>query len=204
MIRALCFCLILLSSLPALAQEESSAQSCLSNGGVCVDIADLDAFLQIAKAHQCRAETKPAVTADSLTIIVDRQGRVYGSGTGSKPFNVKLDWCNYQLSLESQIRLVVAKRVEPEWGFRLRLKAAFGALVSPAVKGEKLYKSLEAGLALEPFYVRIFNVNLIVAVHSVGLGLGVDLTDNFGVLLGGTAAYGSWDLSPLLAATFAF
>jgi hypothetical protein len=164
----------------------------------------METFIQLLKDHQCRAETEPKITADPVNIIVDRQGRVYGSGTGAQPYKLKLDWCNYELVAESEIHLGVAQRVEPTWGFRLRIKATAGLLAADAFTVSKLYEALDGGILVEPFFVQWANVNVLVGFRSFGAGLGADITTNFGLYLGYALTWGTWRSNPYLGVSFAF
>lgn len=186
----------LLLATPALAQE-------CPTGSVCVERGDLDTFLKLAEDHGCRAAAPPKVTADNITIILDRMGRVYGSGTGPRPFKIHLDWCNYQIDLTSNLNLMVAQRVEPDWGFRLRLKPTFGFLVTEAFhSGTKFHETLDGGVLVEPFYVYDANLNVYVGVRSFGAGVGYDLFKNMTLYAGYGMTWGSWRSSPYVGVGF--
>lgn len=180
----------LLASLLLLFPIGALAQDC-PEGKVCVDKEDMPAFLQLARDQKCRAEQPPKVTAGDVSIVLDRQGRVYGSGTGPRPFTVNIDWCNYQLEAKTELKVVAAQRVEPSWGFRLRLKPAFGLLVPDVFRSDsKVHKALDGGLLVEPFHVLDANLNAYVGLRSFGVGLGYDITKN----MTGYAGYSvTWD-----------
>jgi len=174
--------------------------------GTCVGKADLEVFIQLAEWHKCRSETAPKITADSVNIVVDREGRVYGSGTGPKPYELHIDWCNYQIDAKSEVQLQVAQRVEPTWGFRFRPKATFGLLVADIFSDEVdvFHKTLDGGILIEPFYVQWFNLNVYVGVRSVGGGLGFDITTNFGAYAGYSITWSGWRSNPFVSIYFAF
>lgn len=190
-------------SSPQVVVEASTTQVC-PEGYTCVPDEDMKAVVQLLHDQKCRAETQPTITADPVIIVVDRQGRVFGSGTGDKPYHLKLVWCNYQLDAQTNIHLDVAQRVEPTWGFRLRVKATAGLLVFDAFKERKLYEALDGGVLVEPFFIQWANVNAYVGFRSVGLGLGADITTNFGAYAGYALTWGSWRSNPFIAAYFAF
>lgn len=171
---------------------------------VCVERQDIMMMVQLAREAKCRAETDPVATADPISIVLDRQGRVFGSGTGDKPFKLHLDWCNYQIDTESQITLLAAQREEPEWGFRFRPKAAFGLLTRQLFEGRNLTDYGDIGLMVEPFYFRWVNLNGFVSFRSIGVGLGFDLTTNFGIAALLNTRWGEWRADPLVAVSFAF
>jgi hypothetical protein len=180
------------------------AQQCPEGDYVCVEKPDLEMFLQLARDAKCRAETAPVASAEPISIVLDREGRVFGSGTGDKPFALRLDWCNYQLETTSQIRLMAAQRVEPDWGFRFRPKAAFGVLTRELFDGRKVRDYGDIGLMLEPFYYRWVNLNGFVSFRSVGVGLGFDITTNFGAAVLLNTLWGEWRANPVVALYFAF
>lgn len=173
-------------------------------GVTCVDNGDMQVFIQLLQDQKCRTDTQPEVTADPVTIIVDRKGRVYGSGTGPKPYTLHLKWCNYEITAKSNLTLQVAQRVEPDWGFRLRLKATFGVLGVEAFKAHEVHEALDGGLMLEPFFYHWVNLSAYVGIRATGVGVGIDLTTNFGAFVGYAITWGSWRSNPFVSVYFAF
>jgi len=173
-------------------------------GGTCVKTEDLDLFLKLLKQHKCRMDEAPKVTSDSVKIMVDRKGRVYGSGSGPKPYELQINWCNYQITAKSDIELQVAQRVEPKAGFRLRIKAVFGFLVADAFQAKEFQEVLDGGLLMELFYFHWANLNAYVGVRSLGAGLAADLTTNFGLYAGYSLTWTAWRSNPFVAVYFAF
>jgi hypothetical protein len=172
--------------------------------GTCVEKKDLELFLQLAKDHKCRSEQDPKIKSDSVTIIVDRKGRVFGSGTGPKPYKLHIEWCNYEIDAKSNIELQVAQREEPTWGFRLRFKATFGLLVADIITEDEFHHALDGGVLFEPFFVHWGNFNVYAGVKSFGAGLGFDLTQNFGLYGGYALTWASWRSNPFASFYFAF
>lgn len=173
-------------------------------GKVCVDQEDMIPILDALHEKKCLLETPPKVTSDALTIVTDRQGRIYGSGSNPVPFQMTLNWCNYEITAKGQTRIMAAQRIEPSWGFRFRPKATFGVLGTELLGGEKFTDTLDGGLLLEPFYVGPVNVNGYVGLRSGGAGLGLDVTKNFGVGLGYAITWGAWRSNPFVSLYFAF
>jgi len=165
-----------------LAQPAGAQTAC--EGGTCVAKEDLQAFVQLAREAKCRADTPPAFKIDPVTIVVDRDGRIYGSGSDPKPMTFHLDWCNYKIEGKGQVNIVAAQRVEPTSGFRFRTKATIGYLPLTALDKKDGYAGLDAGVLLEPFFLSWANVNAYVGFRSVGAGLGIDLTRNMGLYVG--------------------
>jgi hypothetical protein len=166
----------------------------------------METFVQLLQERKCLDENTPKATADSVTVIVDKEGRVYGSGTGKHPFKVHLEWCHYKIEAESQVKLQVAQEVERTWGFRLRIKATFGFLIAEAFQDDtdELQDTLDGGFLVEPFFIDWANVNAYVGFRSIGAGLGVDLTTNFGLYAGYALTWGDWRHNPLVSVFFAF
>jgi hypothetical protein len=185
--------------------KEARADECASPS-TCVPEQDMSVFVDVLKEKQCLLTEAPKIKADAVTIVVDRDGRVYGSGSDPKPYQLHLDWCNYQIDAKSNIQLQVAQRVEPTWGFRFRAKAAFGILVADIFRDEvdEFHQALDGGLLIEPFFVQLFNFSGYVGVRSVGAGLGVDITNNFGIHTGYALTWSSWRSNPFVAVYFAF
>ncbi len=179
------------------------AQTC-PTGKVCVDNADMQTFIAIAKERKCLVETTPTFTADPITIVVDRQGRVYSSGAEPHPYALHLGWCNFAVEAKGEVKTVVAEHDEPTWGFRFRVKATLGVLGTELLVGEHFTNALDGGLLLEPFYFQWLNVHGYVGVRSVGAGLGADLTKNFGLGLGYALTWGGWRSNPFASLYFAF
>jgi hypothetical protein len=177
-------------SLSLWVQPAKAQTAC--EGGTCVAKDDLKVFLQLAMAQKCRAETAPTFKLDPITITVDRDGRVYGSGSTPFPYKVNVSWCNYQLEGTGQTSIVSAKRVEPTWGWRFRVKAAPGYLPMTAYSAGDAKLGLDFGLLVEPFFVQWGNVSAYVGIRSVGGGIGFDLLQNFGIHLGYATTWGTW------------
>jgi group I intron endonuclease len=184
---------VLAAAFLALFPGWSKAEDCSSPSSVCVEKDDLVSFLDLARGQKCRTENPPEVTSDPVTIVVDRSGRVFGSGTGAHPLKIHIKWCSYEIEAESQVSLLAAQRVEPDWGFRLRLKPTFGLLVPEAFRSDaEFHKALDGGLLIEPFYVYDANLNVYLGVRSFGLGLGYDITKNMTGYAGYSVTWGSW------------
>ncbi len=187
--------LSLLLPLPSRADEGCSSPS------KCVPKQDLDVFGALLREKHCLQTEKPAVELDTVTIIVDRQGRFYYSGNVPKPYKLRVNWCNYTIDAEANVKVQVAQRVEPTWGPRFRVKASAGVLGVLAFT-DSFREALDMGILLEPFYVRWANLNLFVGVRSYGAGVGFDITKNFGAYVGYAMTWGDWKSSPFAALSF--
>jgi len=200
MLQLLIFALVLL--IPSVASADNTPMC--SETAICVPAEDMETFIALLREKKCMIEQHPEVELDPVDVFVDRQGRVYVSGNGPQPYEVHLNWCSYELDILGKVEIQVAQRVEPEWGFRFRMKAAFGYLPMEAVATKNGMKGLDGGLLFEPFYLHWVNLNGYVGVRSFGAGLGFDITKNFGAYAGYALAWGSWRSNPHAALYFSF
>jgi hypothetical protein len=194
---------LLLWTTSVAAQEPAPVVPEQACKGTCVPNEDMQVFVQVLRDKQCQQKTKPEFKLDPVVIVVDKQGRVYGSGSSPKPYKLSMKWCNYEIQAEGQVTIVAAQRVEPDWGFRFRPKASFGFLPVTALKEKNVVDGLDGGVLLEPFYFHWLNVNGYVGVRSAGGGLGVDITKNMGGYLGYSITWGTWVHNPFAAISFA-
>jgi hypothetical protein len=177
--KKLILLLVTLLSSAALAQECPA-------GKTCVDDADMTTLLQLAKERQCLDTTKPNFDVGSVTIITDREGRIYYSGGDPEsPYKVTMSWCHYEVTAEGKVKVLAAIQEPPTWGFRFRPKAYLGYLIlSPLIESQSYSDGLDAGLMLDLFYYKLVNFNIQGGVRSAGLGIGLDITANFGGYVG--------------------
>lgn len=197
--RYLVILLVLLASV--LTASSAKAQEC---DGTCVPDEDMDAIVQILRERKCLNDEKPEFKLDPVTIVIDQEGRVYGSGAQPKPYTVTMSWCNLEARAEGKVQLLVAKREPPVWGFRFRPKFQSGFLFVDALKNKDALSAVDVGLLLEPVYYRQFNLNVAVGFRSLGAGLGFDITKNFGAYAGYAVSYDSWLSNPYAGLSFAF
>lgn len=181
----------------------AAGQEVCPSGKVCVDKEDMPVLIEALKEKKCLLSQEPKVATTPITVITDRQGRIYASGNQPNPFTVHLEWCNYSIDAEGSTKILAAKLVEPSWGFRFRPKATVGILGTELLRGEKFTSTLDGGALLEPFYFHWVNLNAYVGIRSVGGGLGVDLTKNVGVNLSYAVTWESWRSNPFLSVSFA-
>lgn len=184
-----------------LASVVQAQEAC--EDGVCVEHKDLEQFVELAEQAKCREDTSPAFKLDPITVVVDEEGRVYGSGSDPQPYKLSMTWCNYQVEGEGQVAIVAAKRIPKEYGFRFRPKVAFGYLPVTAFQTEDASRGLDLGMLLEPVYYHWSNFNGYVGIRSAGAGVGLDLTRNLGLYLGWAITWGTWQQNPHVAVSFA-
>lgn len=191
---------------PSIAQAQETCQN--TDTQICVDREDLRKFLELAKERQCLDQTLPQFQLDPVTIITDHEGRVYYTGNDpDHPYKLHMQWCHYKVDGEGKIKIVAAMNEPPTWGFRFRPKAYLGYLPLKALESDSSYsEGIDAGVMLDFLYYKSLNLDVAAGFRSVGLGLGLDLTTNFGVYAG--YAF-TWDVTPtphsvLVNAHFAF
>lgn len=174
--------------------------------GTCVSPQDLEAFLELAEERKCLDTQSPNILIDPINIVVDKQGRIFYSGKGPKPFKLKMKWCHYEMEAQGEVKVLAAVQEPPTYGFRLRPKAYTGLLLAePFRKGRKATDAIDAaGLMLDPFYVKYFNLNFHVGFRSVGVGVGMDIFRSFGVYAGYALAWDGLHHNPEAALWFAF
>ena len=191
-------------SIPLLLLLSSKAygQSTCAQGATCVPAEDMQVFVKLLQEKKCLQTTQPAVQFDPITLVEDKEGRIFVSGADPLPYKMKLSWCNYDLESSGKLTVVAAKSEEPTWGFRFRLKATPSYLPVSAFLAKDGYAGLDFGLLAEPFFIQWANLNAYVGVRSVGAGIGFDLTRNLGLYAGYAVTWGAWQHNPHVALSF--
>ncbi len=205
----------LLVALPLKAQAQNSCSA-----GTCVPPEDMEKIVEVLQESKCLKTEKPVFQLDPINIVVDKSGRVFYTGANPNPYTVHMTWCNFEAEAQGKVNLVAAVNEPSIWGFRFRPKAyvgvlpveAFNITVENAVKraaGEtpedlSFSDVWDAGVMVDFFHYDWFNVNAAVGFRSLGGGLGVDLTDNFGLYLGYANTWATWHHNANLALWFSF
>jgi hypothetical protein len=197
--KFLCLLVLLFATLFA---PRAAAQQC--NGGVCVEEADLKTFVQLAKDQKCRQETAPKLAFDSVTIVVDKEGRIYNSGAEPLPYKFHMEWCNYTLEGTGKVSLVAAQHIDREWGFRFRPKFGAGLLALEAAQQPKVTDGVDVAFMADFVYFKQLNLNASLGVRSVGVSVGADISKNFGAFAGYGLTWGSWRHNPTVGLYFSF
>lgn len=190
---------VLLLSSPVLAQEAPCAA-----GSACVPPNDLKDMVTALKGQRCLKTTQPTFKLDPITIVRDKDGRVFASGADPAPYTVQMSWCGYTVTAKGEVNVQAAMAVPPTYGFRFRPKATLGLLLADTFKQDPWSKGVDGGVLVEPFFYQWVNLNAYVGVRSVGGGIGFDLTKNFGVYAGYAITWDGWRSNPFTSAYFAF
>ncbi len=189
------------ATLLLLTSGEARAQQACSSPDVCVPQEDFHDFVELLKQQSCRSHTAPVFRLDPITIVADKDGRVYSTGNDPRPYTVTVDWCNYKLDAAGKVPLIVAQELPETGGLRFRAKATLGVLGAELWKDPK--NSVDAGVLLEPLFYHDFNVNLYLGAHAFGAGLGLDLTRVVGLYGGFAMTWGTWAPNPHLGLSVA-
>jgi hypothetical protein len=184
------------------AASTASAADC--SNGTCVPPEDMKVFVQLLKDQQCRNQTPPTFHLDPVTIVIDKDGRVYGSGDDPQPYRLHMSWCNYEVDGKGSVHVLAARKVEPDWGFRFRPKFTTAILPIEAKQQDTWSKGLDAGLLVDFFYWKALNLNAHVGFRSIGLGVGVDITRNFGAWVGYANTWDGWRSNVIAGLYFGF
>lgn len=164
----------------------------------------MSVFLRILEGQKCRNENKPTFELDAISIVQDQEGRIYGSGAAPQPYTLKMDWCNYSVTAAGKVQLLVAKREPPTWGFRFRPKFSSGFLFADAFVKTDVGSAIDVGILWEGFFYKSLNLNVATGFRSSGLGIGLDLTKNFGAYAGYAVSYSGFRSNPYIGVSFAF
>lgn len=195
--------LVLIALILVLCSKVAFGQTC--TGGTCVPAEDMAVFRQLLKDKKCQNDTKPTYKLDPITIVVDKEGRVYGSGADPHPYSIHMDWCNYSIDAKgNDAHLLVAKNEPPVWGFRFRPKFTAGFLPLQAINESSWYSGVDVGILWDFLYWNSLNVNVSTNIRSVGVGLGYDITKNFGAYGGYALAYKGWGSGSYAGLYFSF
>jgi len=156
---------------------------------VCLPKPDFQRFLTIALERQCLEHDKPTFQVDSISILTDTEGRVFYTGADpKKPYTIHMKWCQYDVEGQGTVDLVAAMRTPPSTGIRFRPKAYLGYLPLKLSKG-KFGDGVDAGVLIDWLFIHEFNLNFAAGFRSLGVGVGVDVTQNFGIYAGYAVGY---------------
>jgi hypothetical protein len=176
-------------------------------GGKCITKEQLE---QITKALQELDDIhkSPAVITveDQIYIISDWNGAVYVNGGDKDPIKMKLKMGQYvDRDMAATIPTHVYYRPKPpDPMFRLRVRAQAGVLLPQAFQSDTGWNKFDGGLSFDFFHIKAFNVAAFTGIRSAGGGIGLDLTNNFGIYGGYSFVYDGFKSSSLLAAYFSF
>jgi group I intron endonuclease len=181
----------------------SPAVECTADS-ICVPSADMQSIVTVLQEKQCLSRELPQFNLDPITIVMDNDGRVYYSGADPKPYTLKMKWCNFEIQGEGKLNVIVAKTEPPVWGFRFRPKFAGSFLFVDAFKQSSAGEAVDVGILWDFLYYKSFNVNVATGFRSAGVGVGYDLTRNFGAYAGWAFSWWTLKQNPQAGLYFSF
>lgn len=196
-----------------LSASSDCPQDLIDAGGMCITEEEknalIDALRELQNIHESKAELK---LTEPITIVRDWEDRIFINGGRGKPIRVKLrigEHVDRDLEAVLPIRVFYREKPPDPW-FRLRIRAQFGVLVPETADfvsndGDSGF-FVDGGIGWDFFHIPDWSMNLAAytGARSLGGGLGMDLTKNFGVYAGYALTYGEWNHSLLVSAYFAF
>ena len=197
------------------AQNNISTQECINNnsGGVYLTKINknkiIKALKELKNIYDSKAEL---IFKEPIIIIRDWKDRIYINGGAKKPIKVELKIGKHidrDFNASLPIRIFYRKAPPVPW-FRLRIRAQVGILVLEAIHDisgtNNLRPFWDAGIGWDFMRIPMINLNLAgyTGIRSVGGGVGLDLTKNFGVYVGYGLIYNGFRSSVLTSFYFAF
>jgi len=166
--------------------EAPAEPSVCPEGKVCIPEDDMAAIVQVLQERQCLLQTPPEFDVGSVTIVVDEGGRVFYTGDGPEsPYTLGMTWCHFKVRAEGKVKVLAAIKEPPVFGFRFRPKAYMGyALLTPFFDNNSFDSGIDAGIMLDFLHYKYVNLNAAVGFRTFGAGVGVDITQNFGLYAG--------------------
>jgi len=184
------------------------AQDACGPSAVCVPEKDMKVFVKVLRDKQCQLNEDPQFELDPIQIVVDKSGRVFYTGADPKPYKLRMTWCNYEVEAEGKVSVIAAMQKPPLWGFRLRPKAYMGILPSEVAYSSEEPRDIgdfmDAGVMVDFLYYDWVNLNGAVGYRSLGAGVGIDLTENFGLAAAYGITWGKWHHNLVTSFWFGF
>lgn len=178
--------------------------------GTCVPPEDMKKIVEVLKQRKCLDEEPPEFDLDEVSIVIDKDGRVFFSGAAPHPYTLRMHWCGYEVEAQGKVTVVAAIKEPPIWGFRFRPKAYLGLLPTQPVydlladETVTFSSMVDAGLMVDFLHYKWANLNAAVGFRSIGGGVGVDITSNFGAYTGYALTWGVWQHNALTGLWFSF
>lgn len=140
-----------------------------------------DSLRELKEIKEAKATVK---VTDDIVIVRDWEDRVYVNGGSGKPIRATLTLgSTVERDLELQLPVQTFYREKPpDPMFRLRVRAQAGVLFPRVLDSFK--DGWDAGIGWDFMHVGPANLSAYTGIRSVGGGLGVDLTKNFGPYVG--------------------
>lgn len=139
-----------------------------------------DSLRELKEIKESKAEVK---VKDDIVIVRDWEDRVYVNGGSGRPIRATLTLgSTVERDLELQLPVQTFYREKPDPMFRLRVRAQAGVLLPKVVDSFK--DGWDAGIGWDFMHLGPANLSAFTGLRSVGGGLGLDVTKNFGPYVG--------------------
>lgn len=168
----------------------------------CMPSKTYEDVIKILKQYQCLQETKPDVKLGELNIVIDEAGRIYsGPEDGNTDITGNINWCAFDIKFKFKPKIKMHTKKKPVGGFRFRFKAYVYAKFIYIKTPRDI---LDAGIGIDFLHYKRFNVQVVTGILSFGLGVGWDITKNFGAVLGVVNPWWEFRISPIAGFYFGF
>lgn len=201
--------LLALALLPAVADAQE-LPPCPPPYSVCLTEEQKDKVVGAVKElDDVKSSPAKVEVQEPIVIVRDWQGRVYVNGGDKKPVPMKLtigDVIDRDLEMTLPVR-VYEREAPPDPIFRARFRAQAGLMIPEIVRSAmagEIEWFWDAGLSLDFLHYDIFNVSVYVGIMSLGGGLGLDITKNFGIYAGPHLSYENLSLTAWVGPYFSF
>lgn len=211
--KAALFLLVLLLLVPATASaRDQEWPECPEPYAACISGEQRDRILKaIEELEEIHSSPAMLELEEPIVVIRDWQDRVYVNGNGDKPLRLRLtigSTVDRELEMEVPVRVHYREAPpEPWFAFRARVRAHAGVMVPEAVRSVKdgeVDPFWYAGVDLDFLKLGDFNVWSHVGSAGPGLGVGVDITKNFGTNVGMAVKWDGWSPTVLTGVYFSF
>lgn len=145
-----------------------------------VEKEDMAVLLYLAEQEKCRLTVPPDVTLSPLVIVRDKKDQTFGT----VPLTIKIDWCNYLLTLEGTVRYTHAVTPPPPpslWVPKLKL---FGGFALAQTFSEGLSKGTTVGVIGHILKYKGAYPFAYLGTTGIGAGLGYYVTPTMGFDVG--------------------
>lgn len=203
--------LSLLSLLVLAVPSPASAQDCPPQYAVCLTPEEKEQVVRAVRELKDVRDSKAELEfRDPIVVIRDWDDRVYVNGGRTKPLRLKLRiGSTVDRDMEATVPVRVFYREKPpDPPLRLRIRAQAGFLLPSVVDSAKddggVYRSVDAGVGWDFLHLGDWNLSAHTGIRSVGGGIGLDLTRNFGPYAGYSLVYDGLRSNALLGCYFSF
>jgi hypothetical protein len=182
---------------------------CLPDG-VCLNKEQKEQVtIAVKELDEIKSSKAKIEVTEPIIIIRDWEDRIYINGGEKKPIKLKLKiGKTIDRDMEMTLPIQVGYREKPpDPMFRLRIRAQAGFLIPTIFESpieEHILDGMDAGIGWDFFHLDFVNLSVYTGIRSVGGGLGLDLTKNFGPYLGYSLIYDGFQSAALAGIYFSF